>query len=477
MKRLLNILVCLCLGSTAIAQEDTRIVDSLRSVLPTQEGREKVLIMIELTWEFYDISYDDCLNWGEKAIKEAHDLGFADLEAKSNYVLGIQYAYHGDLDLAKEYLKQAYSQFTALGDTKNTFESLWNLATYEMTLGSIDTAYAVYEDALSLAKQLNDTSAYAFVMSNMGLIWYRRANLEMSLRYNTEAKTLFEAIGDDQRVCRMQSNIAVIYMERGRYDEARKIYWNILPRFEAFGDNHYSFLACKNLGTIYENAFIDYDSALYYLQKAIDCGGRPMPYKENALFLGNEKSGAMVEMGNIMAKCGGYNDAIDTYNEALLLAENNAYHWGQMEACVGLINVYAQTGQAAKAMQYYQRYCKLEKASGITHMRSALSKPLIVTFARLDRFEEMSEELEALDELRTAQLRENADLYEQNDLLQGEVADLVQLHEAQNQQIQTLQTQRNHYRLAFFGLLAIALFTVVLLAAYKIVRKNRSKSA
>lgn len=471
----IGVLFVLLLSLTGYAQEDTRIVDSLRCVLPSQEGREKVLTMIELTWEFYDISYDDCLDWGEKALKEAQNLGLKDLEAKANYVLGIQYAYHGDLDLAKEYLSQAYSQFTSLGDTKNAFESLWNLATYEMTLGSIDTAYAVYEDALALAMQMNDTSAYAYVISNMGLIWYKRDNPEMSLRYNSEAKALFEVIGDEQRVCRMQSNIAVIYMERGRYDEARSIYWSILPRFEAYGDNHYTFLACKNIGAIYENAFINYDSALFYLQKAIDCGGKPMPYKENEIFLSNEKSGAMVEMGNIMAKRGEYADAIATYNEALLLAESNAYYQGQMEACVGLINVYAQTGQAAKAIQYYQRYSELEKASGITHMRSALSKPLIVAYARLDRFEEMSDELDALDELRMAQLRENADLYEQNDLLQDEVADLVQQHDDQSTQIQSLQSQRNHYRLAFFGLLAIMLFIVGLLIAYKIVRKNRAK--
>ena len=69
MKRLLNILVFFCLASTTIAQEDTRIVDSLSSVLVSQEGREKVLTMIELTWEFYDISFDDGIRWGEKAIK------------------------------------------------------------------------------------------------------------------------------------------------------------------------------------------------------------------------------------------------------------------------------------------------------------------------------------------------------------------------------------------------------------------------
>ena len=76
MKRLINILVFCCLTLPALAQEETSVVDSLLNVLPTQEGRDKVLTMIELTWEFYDVSYDDCIDWGEKAIKEAQNQGF-----------------------------------------------------------------------------------------------------------------------------------------------------------------------------------------------------------------------------------------------------------------------------------------------------------------------------------------------------------------------------------------------------------------
>ena len=73
MKRLFNILVFCCLSLTAFSQEETRVVDSLLRVLDHQEGRDKVLTMIELTWEFSDISYDDCIDWGEKAINEAQN--------------------------------------------------------------------------------------------------------------------------------------------------------------------------------------------------------------------------------------------------------------------------------------------------------------------------------------------------------------------------------------------------------------------
>lgn len=477
MKRLLSILVFCCLAMTAFAQEETRVVDSLLSVLEQHQGRDKVLTMIELTWEFYDVSYDDCIDWGEKAIKEAQEEGIADLEAKANYALGVQYAFHGDLDLAKIYLKQAHAQFTALGDTKYAFESLWNLATYEMSFGNIDTAYSVYEEALPLAKLMNDTSADASVMSNMGLIWYKRGNPEKSLHYYAEAKKLFEAVGDEGNVLRLQSNIAAIYLERDRYDEARKIFWNILPRFEANGDNYYAFLACKNLGLIYEDTYVNYDSALFYFQKAIDCGENSVLSKENEVPLYNEKSGALAEMANIMERQGDHPKAVAKYEEALALAENSGYLYGQMEACVGLGKIYSKLGQAQKSLQYFNRYFELEQKSGLVQLRPTLRKALSLDYARLGMMNELDAELSDMDNAISELQRDNAVLYDENGIMQAQLSDLLELHDAQNNQIQTLQAERNQYRLAFFGLLAIALFMVVLFVAYKIVRKNRAKSA
>lgn len=475
MKRLLNILVFFCLVLTAFAQEETRIVDSLSSVLVTQEGREKVLTMIELTWEFYDISYDDCLDWGEKAIKEAQHLGYDDLEAKANYALGIQYAYHGDLDLAKEYLQTSYAQFMELDDLKNAFESLWNIATYEFTLGNIDTAYQVYEKAEVLAKQMNDTSACAFVLSNLGLIKYYKGEIEESYDDYVEAERLFRSIGDKLRTARMESSLATLLVDKGRITEAKALFWKTVPEFEQFGDNYYLVHVYKNLGHIFEYETINYDSALFYFQKAMEHSDMSALSKSSEVLASNEKLDVMTEMANVMVCQGKIDEAIQLYEEALRLSEKSSYLHGQQTACQALGKVYSQLGQASKSLHYYQRYMHLEEASGITNMRSLILVPLVMDYARLDRFDDMQKELETFEEEYAALVRENADVYEQNRNLKYEAENLLQQYESQNQQIETLQTQRNHYRLAFFGLLAIMLFAWVLFVCYKIVRKNRTK--
>lgn len=475
MKRLLIILVFLGLNVTVFAQEETRIIDSLQDVLATQEGRDKVLTMIELTWDFHDFSYDDCLDWGERAIKEAQTLGYSDLEAKANYVLGIQYAYHGDLELAKEYLQTSYIQFMKLDDLSNAFEALWNIATYEFTLGSIDTAYQVYEKAEVVAEQLNDTSAWAFVISNKAMILYYKGELEEAYDDFIEAERLFRSIGDDLRTARMESSLATLLVDKGQVVEAKNLFRKVIPVFEEFGDNYHLLGVYKNLGHIFEYELVNYDSAMYFLQQALDYSNMSALNKSSEVLANNEKSNVISEMANIMVCQGDFKGAIERYEEALRLAESNAYLHGQQTACQALGKVYSQLGQASKSLHYFQRYMQLEDASGITNMRSLIRVPLMMDYARLDRFDDMQKELETFEEEYAALMRENADIYEQNRNLKYDAEHLLRQYESQNRQIADLQTLCKHYRLAFFGLLAIMLSALVLFVSYKIVWKNKTK--
>ena len=97
-------------------------------------------------------------------------------------------------------------------------------------------------------------------------------------------------------------------------------------------------------------------------------------------------------------------------------------------------------------------------------------------YARLGLFDDLYSIIEGFEEDNVALMRENSDVYEQNRTLRYDAEDLLQRYEAQNNELEMLKSQRNQYRLAFFGLLAIALTASVLLVAYKIIRKNQAKN-
>lgn len=472
MKRLLVIAFFALCSIGCFAQDDTRIVDSLRSVMVGQEGREKVKTMIELTWEFYEISYDDCLDWGEKAIKEAQRLGFDDLEADATYALGMQYGYHADLDLAQDYLKKAFDLHESVGNEGRALEDLWNQAYFEQVLGNMDSALVAYEKVLSFAEQRYDTVAMANTYANMAVIQYQLLDFEASETCFKKCRSLYVVLNDELEAAKADANLANVYMEWGKYAESRKLYRKAISALERLESYDLLLIFYKNYGILFEKELINYDSAEYYFEKAMACVDQ-VECLEEVMYA---KADLLVEMGNL-AVCRHEEATAKKYlEEAFSLAEGNSYHFGMMQAALGLGQLYAMQGKASLSLHYLDVYAEQARKSGITLMESATKKPLILDYARLGRFEEMTAELESLDEEKQALQREANDLYEQISVLEDETQNLLAQYESQNEQIETLQTQRNHYRLAFFGILAIALFALALFVAYKIVRKNRAKT-
>ena len=126
MKRSLGTLILLLLTILTFAQDEMRVIDSLENVMAKQEGREKVLTMIELSKAFFDFSFDDCVNWSEKAIQFSQDIGDVELEADAYFSLGINYGYHSDLDLAQIYLKNSFDLYQQTGNEDKAFESIYD---------------------------------------------------------------------------------------------------------------------------------------------------------------------------------------------------------------------------------------------------------------------------------------------------------------------------------------------------------------
>ena len=173
MKRFLFIVFFAVFSTWTFAQEGVRVVDSIESLLPALQGREKVEAMMELSRAFFDFSFDDCVAWSEKAIRLSKDIGDKELEADVNYSLGIHYGYHSDLDLAQIFLKKAFELYQQAGNDAKAFEALWNQAYFELVLGNMDTAFSTFQEVMTMAEQRDDSLACAQTSANMAVIQYQ----------------------------------------------------------------------------------------------------------------------------------------------------------------------------------------------------------------------------------------------------------------------------------------------------------------
>ena len=475
MKRLFHILVFFCFSLTAFAQEETRAIDSLENIMQYQEGREKVLTMMELSRAFFDFSFDDCIDWSEKAIQLAHVTNDVELDGDANFAFGIHYGYHSDLDLAQIYLKRSLDLYQQSRNEDKAFESLWNLAYFELLLGNMDTAYVAFQKVFSVAEQRHDSLACAQANDNLAVIQYNRKDFDGAIKAFERSRDFYASLNDSLAMTQAELNLAIIFGECGRIMEARRKFLEVIPKLEVFHDVFLLLTAYKNYGILYERDFNNHDSASYYFEKALACVESETLSRADRQTMDNMKADLLVEMGNVAVSRYDGLLATDYFKDAFALAEKNKYHFGMMQAALSLGQLYAYQGEARLSLYYLEIYAEEERKSGITMMESTAKKPLILDYARLGRFDEMKVELDALDEQRQTLQRKNNDLYDQLSTLQDEMQDLRRQHESQNNVIQTLQTQRNHYRLAFFGLLVIVLSMLVFFIAYKIIRKKRAK--
>lgn len=462
MRRYFTILLFVLLVPRAWSQTDTHIVDSLLDVLSSQQGRERVLTMMELTWEFYDISFDESTTWGEKAIAEAQAMDSTNLVAKANYVLGMQYCFHGDLDLAKGYLNKSCQLYRDLGNLERLFNSQWQKARYEQAKGNVDSSFAYYESALVTAQKMHDTVAYTDVQYNMAVILYEKGELNRSKAEYLRLRDYYIQKNDDFYLPMVNLNLAAIEMELGNASVARSSFYSLIPDFEANSDNTNLMYLYKNLGTIYLDDFINYDSALICLQTA----RRYSEVAEYTYFA----SDVVNELGNAYFKLEDYDASMRCYEEALVEAEKIQYHGGMAAAFAGMGQVYYKLGKAQKSLDCYQKCFEMESKMGNEKYRTKLGGELVRDYARLGRFDDMEAELSVIEDNRKALIRENADLFDENLRLQAEVEDLCSDNQSQSNQIDILTTRAKHYQLAFFGLLGLVLVALLFVILKKLKR-------
>ncbi len=467
MKRWLAILSSLVLALAASAQEEMRVVDSLENVMAQQEGREKVETMIELSKAFFEFSFDDCIDWGEKAIEEATRFHDEELLAKAYWKIGMRYLNHYEFDLALENYNKALELIKDKDDSELLEDVLNYKGRVELFMGELDSAWMTYQQALQVSENLGDELNCADIINNLAYIYFQQDDLNKALEYFQDARQRYEQQQDTLSVAQCDNNISNIYVEWQQFDVAQTILQKTIPVFERIGDEASLTHAYQNLGTVYAMGYVNLDSAMIYLRKSIVCAEN---VGDRITLVEDE-----IELANVLKRLNRDKDVVSLYQSALHSSETMGYLNGMLEAYKNLGIHYNIAGDYTTSAVYLKRCMDLASEKGNRLYVNIVRPYLIADYARLGQLIEMKKELGLMHD-------DYLDILNENNVLSGELSrvqfdkeDLLGQYESQNEQIETLYAQRNQYRLAFFGLLAIALFILVLFVAYKIVRKKRAK--
>ena len=466
MKRFFNILIFISLVFTSFAQEEMRLIDSLQNVMAKQEGAKRVETMTELAQFMFNVSYDDCISIGETAVAEAEKLRDDDLLSWTHWKLGISFLNHYDFDLAHEQFEIALRLLNDKVESEWLMYALDYKGRVELLMGNMDEALSTYLKDLEVSQHLGDDLNCADVTNNLAYIYFHQDDLEKALEHFNLARGMYERLKDTLSVAQCDNNISNIFMQWQQFDKAKSILQNAIPVFESYDDESSLAHAYQNLGTVYATGLVNFDSALFYLQKSVTCAEN---VGDEIVLIEDE-----IETANVLMKLGRDNDAMNLYQTALHSSETIGYQNGTMESYRTLGIHYNEKGDFTTSAVYLKRCLEIANDNGNQVYANSVRPYLIADYAHLGHFAEMKDELGLLQEDYTSIFYESNALSEKLTNLQNDADGLLAQYEYQNEQIKALQSQRNHYRLAFFGLLGIALFVLIILLVYKIGRKKHA---
>lgn len=448
-------------------QAETRKIDSLQEVMAKQEGIEKVETMMEYSRALAEVSFDDCIHWGEKAIVEATQLQNDELVAKAFWKIGLRYLNHYEFDLAYDNFCQAMEILEGRGDSELLMDVLNYKGRVELLMGEMDAAQSTFDMDMKVSENLGDEANCADVINNLAYIFFNQDDLDKSLDYFKDARHRYIQLGDTLSTAQCDNNISNIYVQRQQYDQARAVLVKAIPIFAHYGDEASLAHAYQNLGTVYASGHVDLDSAMYYLHKSIVCAenvGDQLTLIEDEL-----------ELAGVLKLLNRDGEAISLFQSALHSSEVVGYTSGMLDAYKNLGIYYNEKGDFTTSAIYLRRCMDLANAKGNILYANVVRPYLIADYASLGQLMDMKKELGLMIDNYKGIINENNALDEELTKLREHTEGLLEQYDSQNRQIETLQTQRDQYRLALCGLLAITVFVLAVLIAYKIVRKNRAK--
>jgi predicted ATPase/class 3 adenylate cyclase len=199
------------------------------SAAPVSEPDPAMRLCVALSL-FWDIGgyWAEQRRWLERAI--AHGGGSESAElARCLTIRGWVAARLGDLDAAYESATASVDMWRRLDDNSRQPEALRTLAIIEADRGQPGVARATFEEALRVARAINDSEQVEDCLANFGLMEACEGNFERSLSMNNEAIAIARERGDSTAARLYEHNMACTMRMTGQVEDAQRHMRNSIP--------------------------------------------------------------------------------------------------------------------------------------------------------------------------------------------------------------------------------------------------------
>lgn len=288
------------------------IVDSLYMNLANANDTEKIDILIKLSAQIQNVSYQKSLDYVTEAKKIAVKLGDQKGIADAINRLGIIYSHDKKYEEAKD----------------------------------------CFLEAMKIREIINYPEGLAFSYHNLGLAYYNLSNYDESLNYFNKSLAIRIRIGDNQKIAIGYRNLADFHYRLANFDQAINLNKKALEYYKKCSNIKGEMQILWQLGNAYF-AFDKTSPALKTLQKGIDLG---------IYSGGRENELAMTEqsIGKIYSEMGNYDKAIHHLQNALNYSKKENDYEHIRDIYLLLAQYSGKNKKYQAAYSYHKQYTNLK---------------------------------------------------------------------------------------------------------------------
>lgn len=171
-----------------------------------------------LYWNLTD--YPRSLESHLEELRVAEKLGEASTLARTHGGLGLTYQRFGRNEDALLHFRRGLEFAAQAGDDRIRSSLLNSLGNYHLSIGQLDQATVIHEQALRLREGYNNRRAIAESLTNLALIADARGDSVKALDHLQRALTTFEALRYRRYLANTHRRLGLVLRKAGRTDEA-----------------------------------------------------------------------------------------------------------------------------------------------------------------------------------------------------------------------------------------------------------------
>ena len=257
MRRLFTItFLCICSFRPGLSQNQT--VDSLRQVLPTVKGKDRINVLQSLVINLWLNHPDTAMQYAQEAVRLAFDLGDTRSQAIAIRIMGGVHLYQGTHDSALYYSKKAYELSIRSRDSTLISSSINNLGFTYYHLGSYSEALENLLRSLDMKIKIRQNYGLGQTLNNVGLVYSKLKDYEVARKYFKDAIEVSDTLNDNNIKLYSYNNIGFTYLYEGDLSLAESYFKDALKIAKLVNNTNWHATSFSGLAqTYYRRGLLD----------------------------------------------------------------------------------------------------------------------------------------------------------------------------------------------------------------------------